>query len=422
LRSNVFCFPSGLRVALKRVEKNRPVTIFVCVKTGAVNEPEDKSGISHFVEHLSFKGTKRRSAKDLSTQLEEVGANANAFTTKTSTCFYATGLQENIESYFDILSDIIFDSKYDEADIEKERKVIYEEIDMYDDDPESVCYEEFVKNFYAGTPLSRSVLGTKESLKNITRGDITEYVSSNYVASNIVVSVVGNFGFEKIKKLTSKYFEKYLRGQKPQEKNTIISSVIVPDKSVSFVKKDIAQTQIALGFVCDNIFSKNRMAYTLMCFIFGGGMGSRLFQSVREDLGLVYNISCMPEFYETGGDVVITLGTNDKNRSLALSTIKAQIDKVLDEGFCEEELKRAKTFCKSLISSSHELGSDIARSMAKNIAIFSRDITLEERLEKVDQVTLFDINEIAKKTFNYSNMCASCVSKTEDENLFNVFE
>ena len=186
-------FDNGMRLIFKKVEKERPATLFVCVKAGSVNETDKNNGISHFIEHLNFKGTKTRSAKQISTELEEIGANANAFTSKFTTCFFATTLTEQMENCFDILSDIVFNSKYAEEDIERERKVVYEEIDMYADDPEGVSYEEFTKNFYEGSSLQKTVLGTKKSLKGITRQDIVDYVKSNYIAPNIIVSVVIQF-------------------------------------------------------------------------------------------------------------------------------------------------------------------------------------------------------------------------------------
>lgn len=414
-------FDNGMRLVFNKVEKNRPATVFVSVKAGSVNETEENNGISHFIEHLNFKGTLKRSAKQISTELEEIGANANAFTSKYSTCFFATVLPDKIENCFDILSDIIFNSKYDEAEIDKERQVIFEEIDMYQDDPESVSYEEFCKNFYEGNPMQKTILGTKESLSGIKRQDILDYIKERYIAKNIVVSVVGSFTMEQVKSLTQKYFAAKFKA-KAEVDEIGKGMVVVPDKKFSFIKKDVAQTHITFGFPCDNIYSEKRMAHTLCGFIFGGGMGSRLFQKVREEQGLVYGISCMPEMFALGGNFVITLGTNKKNEKKAMSIIKEQIDLLLSEGFKEEELIRAKNFCKSLLMSSGELGSDIAKNNASNIRVHNRLISIDERLERVDSVTLEDINEVAKKVFNYSNMCGCVVCSNPDEELFKVFD
>ena len=413
-------FDCGLRLCFKRVEENRPATIFVLVKTGSNNETDENNGISHLIEHLNFKGTSKRSSKQISVEFEEIGANANAFTSKTNTCFFATALNENMEKCFDILSDIVFNSSYNPVDIEKEKKVVFEEIDMYEDDPETVCQEEFYKNFYAGTPMSRSILGSKESVGKLTREQIVEYVKNNYTANNVIVSVVGNFSADEIERLTEKYFVPFFKGKREIEE-PVKSNVIIPNKSFGFVKKDIMQTQIALGFPCDNIFSKDRTDYILLSFIFGGGMGSRLFQKVREENGLVYTISCMPEFNQNGGDFVISFGTNKRNEKLAMELVKKEIDQLVEKGISEIELKRAKTFCKSLIINSTELGADIAKSNASNLATFNRVVPIEEKLKEIEEATLENINRLIKKVFDFSNVCGAVVAKDVDKNLFGVF-
>lgn len=414
-------FDNGMRLVFKKVEKDRPATLFVCVKAGSVNETDKNNGISHFIEHLNFKGTNKRSAKQISTELEEIGANANAFTSKFTTCFFATTLADQMENCFDILSDIIFNSKYAEEDIEKERKVVYEEIDMYADDPEGVSYEEFTKNFYAGTNLQKTVLGTKKSLKGITRQDIVDYVKSNYIAPKIVVSVVGHFDEDYIEKLTCKYFADRFKEKCeafPIDKTQQVS----PNKKFSFIKKDVAQTHITFGFPCPNTYSPNRMAYVLAGFIFGGGMGSRLFQKVREERGLVYSISSMPEMSACGGDFVIGLGTNQKNSVKAMKIIKTEMDTLKAKGFKEEELKRAKIFSKSLIVSSSELGADIAKSNALSVSTYGKVVSVKDKLEKIDKVTLKDINKVAQTVFDYSSVCGCVVSNQEDKTLFEIFD
>lgn len=414
-------FDNGMRLIFKKVEKDRPATLFVCVKAGSVNETDKNNGISHFIEHLNFKGTKTRSAKQISTELEEIGANANAFTSKFTTCFFATTLTEQMENCFDILSDIVFNSKYAEEDIERERKVVYEEIDMYADDPEGVSYEEFTKNFYEGSSLQKTVLGTKKSLKGITRQDIVDYVKSNYIAPNIIVSVVGHFEEDFIERLTRKYFSDRFK-----ESCTLAeidkTQQVTPTKKFSFVEKDVAQTHITFGFPCPNTYTKNRMAYILAGFIFGGGMGSRLFQKVREEQGLVYSISSMPEMSACGGDFVISLGTNKKNSLKAIKIIKSEIDKLKQKGFKEEELRRAKIFSKSLIVSSSELGSDIAKSNALSVCTYGKIVGVKDKLEKIDKITLQDLNEVAQKVFDYNRVCGCVVSNQADKTLFEIFD
>ena len=413
-------FDCGLRLIYKKVENTRPASVFVLVKTGSCNETDENNGISHLIEHLNFKGTSRRNAKQISVELEEIGANANAFTSKFNTCFYASTLNENMEKSFDILSDMVFNSSYDKEEIEKEKKVVFEEIDMYQDDPESVCQEEFYKNFYYNTPLYKTILGAKESLTNISRDQILDYVNHYYTANRVVVSVVGSLSNEEIVNLTKKYFLKFFT-TKMEVEEPIKSNFIVPDKKFSFVKRDVMQTQICLGFPCENIYSENKTAHILLGFIFGGGMGSRLFQKVREENGLVYSISCLPELNQIGGDFVISLGTNKQNEMLALELIKKEIDNLVENGFTEEELKRAKTFCKSLLLSSTELGLDIAKSNASSVGTYNKVFLIEDRIYEIENCSLDSINNLAKKIFNYSNACGAVVSKESNKKLFDIF-
>ena len=413
-------YENGLRLVFTKVESTRPASLYITLNVGSNKETEENSGISHFIEHLTFKGTESRNAKQISTELEQIGANANAYTSKHSTCYFATCLNEKMENCFDILSDIVFNSKYSQSDIEKERQVIFEEIDMYEDDPESVAYEQFCKDFYKGSPLERPIIGTKEVLERITRKDILEYVQNNYIPQNIIVSVVGSFTLAQVEKWVKKYIGKrFTKKAEVVDKNK--SMVIIPDKKFSFIKKDIAQTHIVLGFPCDNIFTDKRMAYSLLGFIFGGGMGSRLFQKVREEHGLVYSISAIPELFECGGDFVICLATNKKNQIKAMELVKEEIDKLDNDGITEEELNRAKTFCKTLVVSGTETGSSIAKSNANNILTFNRLIPVEERLQKIENTTLEDINELASRIFNYGNVCGCVVSNNPDESIFNAF-
>ena len=239
-------YENGLRLIFKKVEANRPASLFIAVDVGSSKEDEKTSGISHFIEHLNFKGTEKRTAKQISTELEEIGANANAFTSKSTTCFFATCLGEKIEQCFDILTDMVFNSKYNPSDIQKERQVIFEEIDMYDDDPESVAYEQFCKDFYFGSPLQRPIIGTKESLEGITKKDIEEYVATHYVPQNIVVSVVGDFNKTFVEGLVKKYINKHFtKKAEVVEKNK--SMIIIPDKKFSYLKEidDIVRGYIA---------------------------------------------------------------------------------------------------------------------------------------------------------------------------------
>ena len=423
MKFNTFTYESGLRLVYAKVEEYRPMSIYIAVDTGSINETAENNGISHFIEHLTFKGTKKRSDKDIMRNFEEVGARANAYTTQQKTCYYAIGLNEKFEETLEILSDVVLFSNYKEEDIEKERKVIYEEIDMYEDDPSSIAFENFYKVFYAGSSASLTVLGTKESLKGINRKKILEYVQQNYTPNNIVVSVVTSLSFLQVKRLVDKYInQSKFKGvvmsviEKPKSITTI------PDKKFTNIKKDISQTNVVLGFPTDNVYSSDVAAYQVLDGIFGGVNSSRLFSRIRNDEGLVYTIYSIVEMSKLGGHLLIYFGTSDKNAKHAVELVKREINEILENGITDRELERVKIYLKSALLSSKERGMDIANRLAQNILIFNRVISTEDRLREIENVTKEDVMRVANKVFNFSNVCGSVVSKTADTQIFECFE
>ncbi len=410
------CFESGLRVVFTKVGKNRPTSVFVAVDVGSQNETEKINGISHFVEHLNFKGTSKRTAQQISTDFEDIGANANAWTSKVATCFYATTLPENVEKCCEILSDIVLNSSYNEEDIEKERKVVFEEIAMTMDDPESVAYDKYCEMFFDGNSLSRSVLGTRESLSRITRGDIVNYVKENYIARNIVVSIVGNYDKEFVFEIVRKYFDsKFKNEDKILKKNH--NKNFVPKPAFLQEVADFNQTQVIIGFPSVNCFTKKRMTYAVLTFIMGGSMGARLFRSVREEHGLVYSIACVPEHFEKAGDVTISFGTNEKNVEKALELVRKEVGKIAENGVTEEELLRAKTFCKGLLLSAYEKGADIARSVATSYLSYNKFVTVEERIRALEKITIEEVNSLAKEIFDLKKSVTLVLIKNKIDGL-----
>ncbi len=414
-------FDSGLRAVFTKVGKNRPTSIFVAVGVGSNKENLSNNGISHFVEHLNFKGTSKRTAQQISMEFEDIGAGANAWTSKVATCFYATTLPENMEHCCEILSDIVLNSTYSKEDIDKERKVVYEEIDMTSDDPESVAFDIFCKQFFEGNTLSQSVLGSKESLSKITREDIIDFVNKNYTPDNMVVSIVGDYDKEYVFDTVAKIFD-----SKFNSKNKVLKKAhnqnFIPQKSFLQTQADFNQTQVAVGFPCDNCFTKDKMNYALLCFILGGSMSSRLFQKVREENSLVYSISCVPEYYTNAGDICIAFGTSEKNVKKALELVRDEVKLLVQKGITDEELARAKTFCKSLLLSSFESTSSIARAVATSYLTFDRFISVDERLQSLQKANKEDINALAKRTFDFDKSVTVVLTKNKVKGLENIFD
>ena len=417
-------YKNGLRVVFQKTDSTKPFTLMVGVNTGSVNEYMENNGVSHFIEHMVFKTTTNRSAEDISKDLEGIGANANAFTSKYHTCFYATCMTEKSEKCFELLSDMFFNSKFEQGEIDKERKVIFEEIDMYEDDPSSVAYEDFTKLFFEGTKVEKSVIGTKKSLKNINREEILNYRNKFYTPDRIVISVTGGIEesvlYDYIEKyflsnLTEKEFKAKTLNKEPEVKH-------LPKKKFNFIKKDIVQTNIVFGFPIKNIYTKDRMAYTLLSFIVGGGMSSRLFQKIREDLGLVYTIHCLPDFYDIGGSMVVSLATNSSQQIIAIEAIKNELDNIIRNGITEDELNRAKVFCKTLVVTSSETSINTTKHNTSDTLIYNKLRTVDTKLSEIQAVTLRQINNLILDTFKYENMCGTIVSDKPNKKAFECFK
>ncbi len=422
MSTQTFTYPTGLRLVVETIPDSRATTLFVGVNTGSVNENDNNNGISHVIEHMLFKGTALRTALQISKELEDLGANVNAFTSKYHTCLYASCLSDYLKQSFDILSDMIFNSQFDEVELKKELNVIFEEIDMYQDDPGSVAYDKFNEVFFKSTKLEKSVIGTKEVLSKLTRQDILNYIQEFYVASNMIVSVSGGIGFDQAKALCDEYFASHFTKQAlPNVYQPDQNAIHIPQRAFEIIKKDIAQTHIILGYPTNGTYNKNRQALNLLSFILGGGMSSRLFQTIREQYGYVYSINSIPELYDIGGVITISLATNHSNQQDAVDKIKEEIKNFVKNGITEEELQRAKTFCKSMLVMSNETTINKARHNVISMLIYNTTKSIDQKLQEIDNVKLSHINALICSIFDTNNVCGAVVSDKPNKQLFDNF-
>lgn len=414
-------YPSGLRLVVSTMPDSRAVSTFFGINTGSVNETPKNNGISHVIEHMTFKGTKQRSAEDISTELESLGANINAFTSRYITCYYGSCIKENAEKSFEIFSDMILNSAYDEEELQKELKVIFEEIDMYEDDPGSVAYDKYNEIFFEGTKLEQSVIGTKKVLSKLHRQDLIDYITQFYVPSNMVVSVAGGITFEQADAMVEKYFNCGFKAKAEPIVPVPTKDKLLPKQKFVTTKKDISQTHIVMGYPTENIYSKNAPAISVLTFILGGGMSSRLFVRIREKLGLVYSINATPELFDIAGNIVISLATNHTNQELALTAIREEIDNIANNGVTDAELQKAKTFCKSMIVMSSETTINIARHNAANTMQFGTYKTVDQRIDEIENVSLEQVNRLAKEIFTSQNYCMAIVSDKPNKEGMNIY-
>ena len=417
----IHTYKSGLRLVVNTMQGINSACLSVFVNTGSINENDFNNGISHFIEHTMFKGTKKRTAKDIAVFADEIGANINAFTTNFYTCYYTRSIQENLENCFELLSDMLNNSTFAEEELNKERKVILEEKAMYEDDPASTCEEVCSCEFYKGTPLSRTIIGTNESLHKINQKAIKEYLNEFYTPNNIIISVAGNVSYETAKTLCDKYFQTIYKNQtnKPIiNKNELNHK---PNKSIQVhTKKNIEQDHICVMFPTPNIFSKKIYELNVFNTIFGGMMSSRLYQRIRETLGFVYTIQSMvkPNLY--GGDMCIYFATTPQNTIEAIKQLKEEIEIIKTNGITEQELKKAKSNYKSSLLVKSDNPTFIANNSCVQLLNYGKITPIEKQTENIESLTLKTVNDIISEIFN-NNFTISIVSKQNNKKLLEIF-
>ncbi|MGN0162257.1 MAG: M16 family metallopeptidase, partial [Candidatus Ornithomonoglobus sp.] len=327
---------NGIRVAAERVPYVQSVSVGVWVGNGSRYEKPEENGISHFIEHMVFKGTMKRSARDIALEMDSVGGHLNAYTTREYTCFYAKTLNEYVETSLDILSDMVFEPKLSKEDMDLERKVVVEEIAMYEDSPEDVVYDLFADAVWGGTAMGRPILGTEEVLNSITPDIMREYMRAHYTSKNIVIAVSGSFEDSLFDKLEM-YF-----GQRKILDNKVELEAAAYNGRNMFVNRDFEQVQLIAGFNGIDVYDD--AVYPLLVFnnIFGSGMSSRLFQNIREKYGLVYSIAAGHSAYMGTGTFDISAATSPENAERVAQLIVEEIKKIKSDKLTEEEIGRSK--------------------------------------------------------------------------------
>lgn len=417
--SKMIEFPSGLKVVLISNFSVRSLAIGIFVKAGAEYEKPSESGISHFIEHMVFKGTATRSAFDIANETDGIGANINAYTAKGNTCFYTTSLAEHGEECIDVLSDMYFNPKFDAEDLENERNVVYEEINECEDDPSDVCYEILLSNYFKGHPLGKPILGTKRSLAKMTSEDLFDYMHRRYTPENTVISMAGNITEEECVRLVEKYFESRMT-KSARKKDKYVSHEL---KSCAVTKKKrITQSHIAIAFPCYEVGDDRGYYAGLLSSIFASEMSSRLFQSVREKLGLCYTISGSATSIEKNGAYIIYTATSPENAVKAVGAIKREIEILLADGVTDEEMSRAKEQMKTALVLGQE-------STSANMRVYGRVACMQNRLYDMDYVlkiigdaTKEDLARTARDIFDFSKVAVSHVSCNVDQDLLAVLK
>jgi len=408
-------FKNGLRLISAPMKETQTVTVVVAVAAGSKYENKKNNGLSHFLEHMFFKGTKKRpNTKDIASAMDNVGGEFNAFTGQESTVYYTKVDSKHLDLALDVVSDIYLNSKLDEKEINRERGVILQEINMYEDTPMLLVQEMFEELLYGDQPAGWRIIGPKENIERMKRKDFTDYMQKLYTAPNTVVCVAGNLDHEDVSKKVAKMFSGAKKG-KMNTKPKVWEKQEKPQIKIKHKKTD--QTHLVVGVRAYDMFHSDRFALSLLSNILGGTMSSRLFLSVRERLGLAYYISAAYENSSDSGYLTVRAGvdTDPKKIEKTLTTIISEIRNIRDRKVSEKELQKAKDNMRGrtalLLESSDEVASFlVGQELAK------RNIeTPDKILANIDKVTADDILRVAKDIFVNSKLNLAIIGPVEDK-------
>lgn len=384
---------NGVRIVLEHIPTVRSVAIGVWIGTGSRDENPKNNGISHFLEHMFFKGTTTRSAREIAESFDSIGGQVNAFTSKEYTCYYAKVLDTHASYALEVLADMFFNSTFDGEELKKEKNVVLEEIKMYEDTPDDIVHDLLSRAVYENHPLAYPILGTEETLNTFTSETLKAYIKERYSPENIVISVAGNISDTFIGEV-----EKYFGFYEGENRNTKMEKAAFHSNRISR-KKDTEQAHLCIGY--DGLNVGHEDIYTLICLnnILGGSMSSRLFQEVREQRGLAYSVFSYHSAYQDSGVVTIYGGTGAKQLDVLFETIQETLQTLKKEGITEKELLNSKEQLKgSLMLSLESTNSRMSRN-GKNELLLKRHRSLDEIIEQIDQVTKRGVDEMANGIF-----------------------
>jgi predicted Zn-dependent peptidase len=384
---------NGLTIVLEEIPTVRSVSIGVWVLAGSRNETEKNNGISHFIEHMFFKGTKNRSAKEIAEAFDAVGGQVNAFTSKEYTCYYAKVLDSHAKYALDILADMFFNSNFDKEEMEKEKKVVLEEIKMYEDTPDDIVHDLLSQASYGQHPLGFPILGTEEKLRSFEPDDLREYMDQNYKPENVVVSVAGNVDesfFNEVEKLFGSY--------KTEAKRLDIVEPSFLSEHISR-KKETEQAHLCFGYNGLPIGHKDIYSLVVVNNVLGGSMSSRLFQEVREARGLAYSVFSYHSSFLDNGLLTVYGGTGNDQLQVLQDTIEDTINTLRTEGLTDKELNNSKEQLKgNLMLGLESTNSRMSRN-GKNELLLKKHRSLDEIIEEIDAVNHESVEKVMKTIF-----------------------
>jgi predicted Zn-dependent peptidase len=394
--------PNGLRLLTERMPHVRSVSIGVWLARGSRHEPQEQSGIAHFVEHMLFKGTDTRSAEDIAQTIDSIGGQMDAFTAKEYASYYLKVLDEHLPLAVEVLADIVMRPRFSPDDLDREKKVVLEEIKMVEDTPDDLVHELFTESFWENHPLGRPILGTKDTVEALDVDVLRKYFSSSYTAPNLIIAATGNITHEQVRDLITRAFDGLPTTTEPitDAPPTVVPRIIIRNK-------ELEQSHVCLGAAGYRQDHVDRYSSYVMNTVLGGSMSSRLFQNVREKRGLAYAVFSGLSAYRDAGSMTIYAGCANDAVSELIDVVVAELRRIKDESMPESELRRAKDHLKGSLMLNLESTSSRMSHLARQEIYFDRQFGLDETLEGVERVTADDIQRVARDLFSDGALAAT---------------
>lgn len=403
---------NGVRILTEEIPHVYSVSIGFWVDNGSKNESENVWGISHFIEHMLFKGTKIRTAMQIAQELEDTGGSINAFTDKENTCFYARVLDIHTNKAIDVLSDIYLNSIFDENEIEREKQVVIEELKMYEDSPDDLSFDLLTEKIWEHHPLGHRIVGTEETIKAFSREKIINYMSENYTSDRLVITIAGNINHDDVVKQLEEKLSII-----PEKKSSFSENIVEYKSNLIHRYKDIEQLHVCLGTKGTYITDSKRFHYAVLDSILGGGMSSKLFQEIREKKGLAYSIGSYELIYRRAGIFGVYAGISPNNLNDLVKSVMFELDQIKAGNLSEVDVHRAKEQLKGGLLLSLEAVRNRMMRLARNEIYFHRQISAQEIIDAVEKVDQKSIVELANDIFDRNKISLVTVGPIKETKI-----
>jgi len=400
---------NGLTVATAEMPHMTSVSLGLWVGVGGRYEPAEANGVCHFIEHMLFKGTATRSAEAIARSVDSIGGNLDAFTAKEMTCFNTKVLDEHLPIALDVLSDLVLNPRFDQEDIDKEKGVVLEEIKMDADSPDYLVHEIFSANFWKGHSLGRPILGTRDTVKALSREVIQDYYRAVYTPENLLITAAGNLTHERLVALAAERFEVLKPAGLAPPETVPATFARVALRS----KKELEQVHLCLGVPCYPIPHEDRFHCYVLNTVLGGGMSSRLFQNIRERQGLAYSVYSDLSPYTDTGCLMVCAGTSVESVRKLVDSVLKEFTELKSHAVPDEELRRAKDHLKGSLMLSLESTSSRMSNLARQEMHFKRFFSLDELVESIEKVTAADVQRVARKFFEQEQIALTILGNLD---------